>query len=456
MMPLRFVEVACRRVAWRTHGAGPAAVLLHGALSGEALTIDDLAEALAEFVDAIGLWRFALYGTHTGAAIAYAFAARYPERVTALVLDGLAAWTDDERAAYRQDYAPPFLPRWDGAHLTWLWSRMEAQSLFFPWHQQNAATWRKVDLSQPWHLHRNAMDMLDSGDAYRAIYEASLAFDPAAFLPRAMPSRMLMLETDVLRGHAARPALSHLPLGLFETQAGLWRAVATALAVSPGDAAPVWPATGLFWRGSLSGAGRPVVLLHTAGASSRVFEPVLPALAATGPVLAFDLPGHGFDESDLPADAAQIGRVIDTQCRALGVDGYIVAGTRFGGIIAGEMARSGVRAAEIGPRSTATDLAERGAVSLEPQWDGSHLLRAWRIAWRQAIFDPWYQTDAAAALTPPSDPDPASIHAAALDLLRAGPAWVAANKIEAAAGVDQKTILQGQPDLWPAILQGWQ
>jgi pimeloyl-ACP methyl ester carboxylesterase len=422
------------------------------ALPVSALAIDDLAAALAGFVDEIGLGRFALYGTHTGAAIALAFAARYPERVTALVLDGLAAWTEAERAAYRQDYAPPFLPSWDGGHLTWLWSRMEAQSLFFPWHKQSGATWRGVELSPPWHLHRNAMDMLDAGDAYRAIYQASLAFDPATFLPCAIPPRMLMLESDVLRAHAARPALAQLPLKVFGTPAELWRAVAAALAASPGDVAPAWPAPGLFWRGSRAGRSKPVVLLHPAGASSRVFEPMLAALG--GPVLAFDLPGHGFDESELPADARAIGQAVDTQCRALGVDDYIVAGSRFGGIVAGAMLRAGVTAAQIGPGADVPDLLERGAMGLEPQWDGGHLLRAWRIAWRQAIFDPWYRTDAAAARNPPGDLDPDSIHAAALDLLRAGPAWVAANRIEAAGG-PALPILPGQPDRWPAILQDW-
>ncbi len=160
----------------------------------------------------------------------------------------------------------------------------------------------------------------------------------------------------------------------------------------------------------------------------------------------------------MPASAAAIAGMIDAQCRTLGIDDYIVAGIRLGGIIAGGMARPGVRAAAIGPRATAPDLTGRGAVSLAPEWDGSHLLRAWRIAWRQAIFDPWYRTDAAAALNPPGELSPAAIHAAARDLLRAGPAWITANRIEAesgAAGGAEQTILPGQPDLWPAILTGW-
>jgi pimeloyl-ACP methyl ester carboxylesterase len=466
MMRPRFAQVGGRNVCWRAGGAGPATLLIHGspqssrALAGLGaavaaaglcaimpdtpgaghsdklpagdLTIADLADALAGFADAVDLGRFALYGTHTGAAIACAFAARHPDRVTTLVLDGLAAWTDSERAAYREDYAPPFIPSWDGAHLTWLWSRMEAQSLFFPWHQQTAKTWRGVDLSPPWHLHRNAMDMLDSGDAYRPIYQASLAFDPAEFLPVAPPTQMLMLESDVLRGHAARPALAHLPAQYFDQPPDLWRAVAVALAQNPGDPAPSFSNPTMFWRGTLSGHGKPLVLLHPAGASSRVFESLLAKTAATSPVLAFDLPGHGFDESEMPTSAQDIAAVVKTQCRALGLDHFTVAGTRFGALIAAAMANTQIRATTISPPSTAPDLATRGAIALTPEWDGSHLLRAWRVAWRQAIFDPWYDTTA--AQTPPPDLNPATIHAAAIDLLRAGPAWQTANHIEANGG----------------------
>ncbi len=487
-MKPRFLTIGPRRVAWRAAGAGPAAILLHGspqssrALAGlgaaiaaaglcaimpdtpgaglseplpsSNLTIADLADALAAFADALGLGRFPLYGTHTGAAIACAFAARFPQRVTTLVLDGLAAWTDAERAAYRQDYAPPFLPRWDGGHLTWLWSRMEAQSLFFPWHQQTAAAWRGVDLSPPWHLHRNAMDMLDSGDAYRAIYQASLAFNPAEYLPACGAARLMMLDWDVLRAHAARPALAGLPVDSFPDPPSLWSAVAASLAAAPGDPAPPLPAPGLFWRGTLAGNGRPMVLLHPAGASSRVFESLLPAFTAQGPTIAFDLPGHGFDESDMPETAAEIAVLLEAECRNLGVDGYIAAGSRFGGVIASAITRTGIRAADLSPRATAPDLAEKGAISLAPEWDGSHLLRAWRVAWRQAIFDPWYRPEAAAAPRRPEDIDPATIHAAALDLLRAGPAWLAANRIEAEA-CPAKTILPDQPDQWPSCLAAW-
>jgi len=469
-------------------GSGPAALLIHGspqssraladlgnAVAAEGLCaimpdtpgagfsdplpapdfqIADLAEALAEFANAIGLGRFPLYGNHTGAAIAYAFAARYPERVTGLVLDGLAAWNDEERAAFQQDYAPPFLPAWDGSHMTWLWSRMEAQSAFFPWHRQSNATWRKVDLSQPWHLHRNAMDMLNAGDAYRAVYQASLAFDPAPFTVKTKPARLMMPASDVLRGHAKRPALAHLPLTLFDDVASFRTATAAALAACPGDVAPAWSAPAPFWRGTLGGSGQPLVLLHEAGASSRQFAAALPELAQTGPVIALDLPGHGFDERTMPENANDVARLVKAKCTALGLKSFYVAGDRFGGVIAETMADEKIVAADLGARADDPGLAKHGAVSLAPEWDGSHLMRAWRVAWRRAIWDPWYRPEVEAARHPMGSLDPVSIHQAAVDLLRAGTNWGIANQIEAAAGPANVTR-PGPPDHWPASLTAW-
>jgi pimeloyl-ACP methyl ester carboxylesterase len=461
--PPRFTRLGERLVCWRTQGRGPAAVLLHGSpqssralaglsaavaaaglcavmpdtpgaghsepLPGEALTIADLAAALRDFLDAIGLRQVALYGTHTGAAIACAFAALWPERVAALVLDGLAAWTADERAAYTSDYAPPFLPRWDGSHMTWLWSRMEAQSLFFPWHVQTAATWRGVDLSPPWHLHRNAMDMLEAGDAYRFVYQASLAFDPVKYPGGLAAARLMMLRSDVLRHHADRPALASVPRTMFDNTAALWLAVSAALAAGNAPAAPAFEPPGPFWRGTRAGTAKPLVLLHPAGASSRVFAPQL--AAATHPTIALDLPGHGFDERDMPDTAAAIAALVTADCRTLGLDSFDVAGPGFGGVIAAAMASPTIAAPPRAPHPAPPDLATRGAVSLAPEWDGAHLLRAWRVAWRQALFTPWYNDQAPP--NPPSDLTPTTIHLAALDLLRAGPAWPTANTIEAQA-----------------------
>ena len=59
----------------------------------DAPSLDDFAVAMIGFMDAMGLNRTALYGTHTGADIAMAMARRYPERFSCVVLDGVSAGT---------------------------------------------------------------------------------------------------------------------------------------------------------------------------------------------------------------------------------------------------------------------------------------------------------------------------------------------------------------------------
>jgi pimeloyl-ACP methyl ester carboxylesterase/DNA-binding CsgD family transcriptional regulator len=95
---------------------------------------------LQTVVDAAGLERFALLGVSQGAAIAVAYAARYPERVSDLVLYGgfargrrlrgqssqedaliaaiRAGWTDEE-SAYRHLFSMLFLPRGTPEQMAW-------------------------------------------------------------------------------------------------------------------------------------------------------------------------------------------------------------------------------------------------------------------------------------------------------------------------------------------------
>jgi pimeloyl-ACP methyl ester carboxylesterase/DNA-binding CsgD family transcriptional regulator len=95
---------------------------------------------LRAVVDAAGLERFVLLGVSQGAAIAVAYAARYPERVSDLVLYGgfargrrlrgqrsqedaliaaIRAGWDDEDSAYRHLFSMLFLPRGTPEQMAW-------------------------------------------------------------------------------------------------------------------------------------------------------------------------------------------------------------------------------------------------------------------------------------------------------------------------------------------------
>ena len=164
--------------------------------------IADYADALKEVVDALGLERAALFGRHTGAAIAIEFANRYPAQVSGVVLEGCPAFTPEEMEDLVASYLPPFRPVWDGGHVAWLWSRIRDQFSFFPWNRQGPASRLAIDMPRPSILNRIAMDLLLAGDGYRVAYEAAFRYDGAAAAAAArVPAHYMATETDVLFPH---------------------------------------------------------------------------------------------------------------------------------------------------------------------------------------------------------------------------------------------------------------
>ena len=471
-----FVEVDGRTVHYRRWGHGPAILALHGspqssrtmAAMGEMLAArgfcviapdtpgnglssplpatlpdsDAYAMALGRFAEVLGLKRVGLYGFHTGATIACAFAALYPDRVTGALFDGLPCWSEEERADCLAHYLPPLLPSWDGTHMCWVWSRIEEQMMFFPWHRALPSARMNYDLSTPAYLHGNAMDLLEAGDNYRNTYRAAFTFRPDHWLP-ALKSDYLIIVTqaDVLRDHLARPGLAGAAARIVPDAPSLRAAAADWLAARPGDAAPAIVKSGqrgflpttagpLAWRGRLTGHGQPLVLLHRAGGTGADFDGVTARTAR--PILAFDLPSHGESQNiplaaGLPALAGLIGEAIT----AAGFTHPLIAGRGLGGLIATQLAADGVatKSVHLGD-DPILDPAD-GAPSLAPEWDGAHLVRAFRIARRERLFRPWYKGDKAATLHPPGDLEPGDIQKRALSLLKAGAQWQEAVALEA-------------------------
>ena len=101
--------------------------------------MEDFADAVIEFMDALGIGRTAVYGFHTGAMMAATLAARHPDRLSCAVANGFVLLTEPERADIVANYLPPLQQSWDGAHLSWLWARLREQSIFFPWYRAAAA-----------------------------------------------------------------------------------------------------------------------------------------------------------------------------------------------------------------------------------------------------------------------------------------------------------------------------
>ncbi len=110
-----------------------------------------------------------------------------------------------------------------------------------------------------------------------------------------------------------------------------------------------------------AGQGDPIVLLHTGGASAHEFEAVIPLLAGTHRVIAWDMPGHGdsspiYAHRSIPDYADALAGFLD----ALDIPEAVIVGASIGGFIAMDFA------ARFPARVVRTVLAE--APLRSPEW----------------------------------------------------------------------------------------
>ena len=69
------------------------------------------------------------------------------------------------------------------------------------------------------------------------------------------------------------------------------------------------------------------------------------------------------------------------------------------------------------------ELLARYTPSIEPRWDGSHLVTAWAIVRDMSLFWPWYNRRAGGVIRRDAAIDAASLDLRVQDLLKLGDAW---------------------------------
>ena len=346
--------------------------------------INHYADALVEFLDAMGVERIPAYGFHSGAIILITALKRHPARFTGIAAGGYAVWTEAERQAFGANYTPPFLPGAYGEHLVWGWNRVLEQSWFFPWYDARPQARITNPHDDPAMVHEIVLEILDAGDAFRLGYAAVLQAPRDIPPPETeiAPVLIVAYDGDPLQAHIDR--LGALPKGWearklrtpAEQQAASL-AFLTALAPTRGEpgadahqgflAVRTAQFGGLIhWRRAANQA-EPVLQVHGPGQA-------LDCLALTGTVI--DLPGHGLSSGwagapprDWPAWQA----VIDECAAALGLT---------------DIALPPVPVGE--PARLFPDLA--------PDRFGSYLTRGWAIVRARHFFAPWYQASTATAL----------------------------------------------------------
>lgn len=346
-------------------------------------TIDDLADATAQFARAIGLERTAAYGFHSGGIILVTALRRHPTLFHGLAVGGYAVWTEEEMRAFGDHYLPPFHPAAYGEHLIWLWNRILEQSWFFPWFDVRDATRLRLAHDDPDHVHAIVMDMLDAGDAYRAGYGAVLR------APRDIPPASAAVPPVLITAYDGDPLQAHLAR-LGELPAG-WRALAV-----PSPAAH--QAASLDFLASLPGDGCPGLaedrdagfvtvrtdkfdgLIHWqkqgSGAIISTHAPGQDLATTTGTGIVIDAPGHGLS-------SAWQDQTPDTWHPWQGV--FDVAADALG-------------AARCTAWPDAPCDPTRYFPDLSPDRFGGHLTRAWGIVRAATLFRPWYESNARHAI----------------------------------------------------------
>jgi pimeloyl-ACP methyl ester carboxylesterase len=483
-----------RQVHYRRAGAGPPVLLLHqtptssaeliplmqrlsstctvlapdmpgyGAsdpLGQDGLSVPALADNVAAFMDALGLRRAGVYGYHTGASVACSLSSRHPQRVSVAFCEGLLCLTPAERELMLARYVEPWEPRWDGAHLCWLWSRIKDQSVFFPWYERAASARLELDASLTDSLHASAREWLKAGSEYGAAYAAAFRYDPLPDLAAGTVPRYLMArEGDPLREHLQRvpPGCPQLRLDSFASGEGCAEHVRRILdqlpTQAPAPAAPrvrampdrVWQDYALVSGLQLrvlrrAGQGAPCLLLHAAQSSLRSCAAPLSRLAPGHCGLAVELPGHGESDALTSAQAEDPGCVAEllrAALRTLSMQGCHGVGIGAGGSLLVEMRRQWKELIATMSLVQPIDVSEEpplqralldSYVAPAAQFHGGHLLRAWHEVRDHLLFFPWFERSRACAGGEPWI-DTASIHARTVEMILAGEAGAALRRAE--------------------------
>lgn len=398
-----------RRVHYRRAGSGPPLLLIHQSprssaeyeplmrmwgehftciapdtpgfgqsepLANPAPEIEDFADALIEFCDAVGLAQISGYGFHSGGIILVTALKRHMHRFKTLAIGGYAIWTEAERALLGPPYIPPNPPKPYGEHLVWLWNRILEQSWYFPWFDPSDATRMPGAHADIARVNAIIHEMLDSQDYYRLGYGAVLR-GPRDIPPpdTVTPPVLITAYTgDPLKAHLER--LEDLPKGWeaygVETPQEHWDASLAHLlahgvvpefepsAADDGGFLPIKTSNfdGLIhWQGP---PGAQQLMLHAPGREGALVD-------APG-AIRIDLPGHGLSSAWLgtaPESWAPWQAVIDAITAHFGATAAV-----HEPLPAGD------------PELLYPDLS--------PDRFGNYLTTAWATVRAAHIYTPWY------------------------------------------------------------------
>ena len=159
------------------------------------------AESSLRVMDALGIEKVDLYGSHTGAHIVTEMAIARPDRFGRMVLDGIAMFTPEQKRDYLANYAPAIEPDAFGTQLHWAWHFVRDQGWFFPYFKRDAAHARGLAMPSVEALHNTTLEVLKSVRTYHHAYRAAFAHPDRERLPLVkVPTLVMADSSDPLKG----------------------------------------------------------------------------------------------------------------------------------------------------------------------------------------------------------------------------------------------------------------
>jgi pimeloyl-ACP methyl ester carboxylesterase len=496
----RILDVTGRHVHLWTGGHGPAVILIHGSpgnawlvtplaqrlagrfrvyavdspgfglsdeLPGEVLCVAQLADAYRDLLDALGLGKVLVYGTHTGAAIGLELSFRHPQRVAGFVLEGVPAFTlDEQRPLLAPEYMVHFEPEALGGHYARTWTRFHDQFVWFPWYRRVPANLNEAAAGSAADIHLWVeMYFQALRHEYRPAYLAAIRYGSAALTAAAailVPGVYMAERSDMLFSHLDRlpPLRDGQRIERVMSPEAVPATIEAALCSlprsdegppfndggpRPEDAAPrATPERKAEYRfhdlpdgqvlvrsrgiaAGVPAAGVPVLLLHDAPGAGRAMLGLYHALSAQSKVLLPDLPGCG--ESDpLRGDCtvADYVGVIAEIIEAIAGEAVFVYGVGFGAALAlalNSRHPNLVRGLALTGLLRVTGAERRGLIArLAPPItladDGSHWYRTWLMLRDSLVRWPWFERSPTALRRQSVDLDPDALHDWTCDVMR--------------------------------------
>ena len=108
--------------------------------------LDYYADAVARFLDAIGVAQCDVYGSSLGGRVAVELAVSWPDRVRRLILGQVRIMKGQDLEAMAKRHAPKVEPDQNGVYVHFLWNRLRDLYTYFPWFKRKEENRRKKDL----------------------------------------------------------------------------------------------------------------------------------------------------------------------------------------------------------------------------------------------------------------------------------------------------------------------